>query len=77
VIPFAMLAFLFLLFPTGRLCSRRWGPAAWFVGAVFAATVVDMVVRATRLWQDPFGSFTEAETSAELIVLLFLIVARW
>ncbi|HEV8275346.1 MAG TPA: histidine kinase [Streptosporangiaceae bacterium] len=75
VIPFAMLAFLFLLFPTGRLCSRRWRPAAWFVGAVFAATVVDMVVRATRLWQDPFGSFTEAETPAELIVLLFLIVA--
>jgi hypothetical protein len=75
VIAFAMLAFLFLLFPTGRLCSRRWRPAAWFVGAVFAATVVDMVVRATRLWRDPFGSFTEAETPAELIVLLFLIVA--
>ena len=75
VIPFAMLAFLFLLFPSGRLHSRRWRPAAWFVGAVFAATVVDMIVRATRIWQDPFGSFTEAENPAELTVLAFLIVA--
>ena len=32
VIPFAMLAFLFLLFPTGQLRSPRWRPAAWFVG---------------------------------------------
>jgi hypothetical protein len=75
VIPFAMLAFLFLLFPTGRLHSRRWRPAAWFVGAVFAATVVDMIVRATSIWQDPFGSFTEAENPFELTVLAFLIVA--
>ena len=75
VIPFAMLAFLFLLFPTGRLRSRRWRPAAWFVGAVFATTLVDMVVRATRIWQDPFSSFTEAQTPAELTALLFLILA--
>jgi hypothetical protein len=67
-----MLAFLFLLFPTGRLHSRRWRPAAWFVGAVFAATVVDMIVRATSIWQDPFGSFTEAENPFELTVLAFL-----
>jgi hypothetical protein len=70
-----MLAFLFLLFPTGRLHSRRWRPAAWFVGAVFAATAVEMIVRATRVWRDPFGSFTEAETPVELTTLLILIVA--
>ena len=29
-------AFILLLFPTGRLRSRRWRPAAWFVGAAFA-----------------------------------------
>jgi hypothetical protein len=28
-IPLAMVAFMFLLFPTGRLRSRRWRPAAW------------------------------------------------
>jgi MFS superfamily sulfate permease-like transporter len=42
VIPLAALAFVFLLFPTGRLRSRRWRPAAWFVGgaSVFAAVVL-------------------------------------
>jgi hypothetical protein len=35
-IPVAMLAFLFLLFPTGYVRSRRWLPAAWFVGVAFA-----------------------------------------
>jgi hypothetical protein len=32
VIAVAALAYLFLLFPTGRLRSRRWRPAAWCVG---------------------------------------------
>jgi hypothetical protein len=34
-IPAGGLAFMLLLFPTGRLSSRRWRPAAWFVAAVF------------------------------------------
>jgi hypothetical protein len=32
VIPGAGLAFLFLLFPTGHVRSRRWRPAGWFIG---------------------------------------------
>jgi hypothetical protein len=31
----ALLALLLLLFPTGRLPSRRWRPVAWAAGAVF------------------------------------------
>src|SRR5215468_1377097 len=31
VIPFGVLAFVFLIFPTGQLRSPRWRPAAWFV----------------------------------------------
>jgi hypothetical protein len=42
-----MLAFLFLLFPTGHLRSRRWRPAAWFAGGVFALATVWMLIVAT------------------------------
>ena len=47
-ISLAMVAFLFLLFPTGRLRSRRWRPAAWFVGAVFALSTAAVMAGATR-----------------------------
>jgi hypothetical protein len=56
VIPVAMLAFLFLLFPTGHLRSPRWRPAGWFVGGVFALATVWMLIVATRLWAHPFPS---------------------
>jgi signal transduction histidine kinase len=54
VIPLAMLAFVFLLFPTGQLRSRRWRPAAWSVGAAFALAAVVLLVTATRYWSHPF-----------------------
>src|SRR5215469_5365907 len=54
VIPTAMLAFVLLLFPTGRLRSRRWRPAAWFVGGALALAMAGALVTATRLWARPF-----------------------
>jgi hypothetical protein len=68
----AMLAFLFLLFPTGRLRSRRWRPAAWFVGGAFAFTTVWALIAATRSWAHPFNSSSSA---AGLIALLYLMTA--
>jgi hypothetical protein len=53
-IPAAGLAFMLLLFPTGRLSSRRWRPAAWFVAAVFTLDAAAQVARASRVWADPF-----------------------
>ena len=55
-IPVAMLAFLFLLFPTGRLRSRRWRPAAWLVGGAFALATVGALITATYTWASPFAS---------------------
>ena len=58
VIPVAMLAFVLLLFPTGRLRSRRWRPAAWFVGGAFALATAGALVTATRVWARPFNTST-------------------
>ena len=55
-IPAAALAFILLLFPTGRLYSRRWRPAMWFVAAVFTLDLAAQVVRACRVWADPFAA---------------------
>jgi hypothetical protein len=56
VIPVAMLAFLFLLFPTGSVRSRRWRPAAWFVGGVFTIAIGWALIAATNLWARPFAT---------------------
>ncbi len=61
VIPVAMLAFVFLLFPTGHARSRRWRLAGWFNGGVFTLATVSGVIAATRAWAHPFTSpFTQA-----------------
>jgi len=74
VIPFAMLTFVFLLFPTGHLRSRRWRPAAWSVAVAFALAAVVLLVTATRYWSDPFISFSSG-TPADLTAAFGLIVA--
>jgi len=66
VIPVAMLAFLFLLFPTGYLRSQRWRPAAWFTGAVFGFATVWGIIAATSMWAHPFTSSSPGGLSAVL-----------
>jgi hypothetical protein len=70
----AMLAFLFLLFPTGRLRSRRWRPVAWLVGGAFAVTVAATLVIVTSFWADPF-SVSSPGSSAGLITALYIMTA--
>ena len=56
VIPLAMLAFVFLLFPTGRLRTRRWRPAAWFAGGALALAAAGALLAASRVWAHPFAA---------------------
>jgi hypothetical protein len=72
VIATAMLAFLFLLFPTGRLRSRRWRPVAWLVGGAFAVTAAATLVIASSFWADPFTSSSPG-SSAGLIASLYVM----
>ena len=50
VIAVAMLGFLFLMFPTGELRSRRWRPAAWFAGIAFALATLCTLIAASSEW---------------------------
>ena len=75
VIPIALVAFAFLLFPTGRLRSRRWLPAGWFVGVTFGLGTLATLIGATRSWSHPFAAFSQAVTPGVVIVLLILLPA--
>ena len=55
IVPTGAFAFVLLLFPDGRLLSRRWRPAAWLVAAVYALDTVGFISRASRVWLDPFA----------------------
>jgi len=75
VIQVALLAFLLLLFPTGRLRSRRWLPAAWFVAGAYTLTGLSQLVRATRVWSDPFSPFPHGQLPGALAVIQILLPA--
>jgi hypothetical protein len=70
-IPLGLLAFFFLLFPTGNLPSPRWRPAAWFVAGSFALVLATELVFSTRSWNDPFRA---SSLGASPIVPLLLVV---
>jgi hypothetical protein len=74
----AMLAFLFLLFPTGRLRSRRWRLAAWLVGGAVALTAVSALIAATRTWAHPFslsGPGTPAGLTGVLVLMSTVLLS--
>jgi signal transduction histidine kinase len=71
-IPNGLLAFLFLLFPTGHLPSRRWRPVAWVVGAVCVFYTVIVIVWATITWSVPWGP-TPTSSVANLVRLVLVV----
>jgi signal transduction histidine kinase len=75
VIDIAILAFVFLLFPTGQLRSRRWRPAAWSVGAAFALAAVVLLVTATGYWSRPFVLSGGGTPPTDLTAVFLLMAA--
>jgi len=73
LVPIGTVVFLFLLFPTGRLRSRRWVPVAWFEAAILAFALVASVVEATRYYSRPFTMYGGGQTPALLQVDNLLI----
>jgi signal transduction histidine kinase len=69
ILPVGVLAFLFLLFPTGHIRSRRWRPAFVVVTVAAALLFVSSLVGATQMWNDPFAS----PTGSALLGLLFVV----
>jgi signal transduction histidine kinase len=74
-VPIGLLAFLFLLFPTGNLPSPRWRPTAWFIAGSFAAFAATEIVVQTRSWNDPFSaSFGLSAIVVPLLVLAIVSI---
>jgi signal transduction histidine kinase len=74
-IPLGLLAFFFLLFPTGDLPSRRWRPAAWFVAGSFALIVATELVSSTRSWTDPYRASSLGTSPIGLLLVVPLAVS--
>ncbi len=76
----AATALLFLLFPHGRLPSRRWRPFVWLIGAVTLAYVVATAFNAGPLYyfpdiENPLGlADTTAVVDAAGVVAIGLIL---
>ena len=73
LVPIGTVVFLFLLFPTGRLRSRRWVPVAWFEAAILAFALVLSIVEATRYYSRPFAMYGGGQAPALLQVENLLI----
>jgi signal transduction histidine kinase len=67
-----ILALLFLLFPTGRVRSRRWRPIRWLILGSAALTTGVSIVFATISWNDPFSLGTSQGAGGGYVVFLFV-----
>jgi signal transduction histidine kinase len=74
-IAICLLPFLFLLFPTGHMPSRRWRPVAWLASIGLLCLTAGSITLATRVWSDPFAGSEDAARELPGLVLLIFSVA--
>jgi signal transduction histidine kinase len=72
-----LLPFLFLLFPNGRLPSRRWRPVTWLSAAVLICLTFGSGIFAAQIWSNPFAGSEEATTGSlpQIVVTVFFAAA--
>ena len=75
LISLGVLAFLFLLFPTGHLRSQRWRPVGWFVGGAFTLVTATALLFATLAWKDPFSQSSSGGPPGLFLFLLPVVTA--
>ena len=87
IFTFAPMFFLVLLFPDGRLPSRRWRPVLWAMFAVTAGWVAQQLQVGTRIdggltnalyaagvsYPTPFGIFPRHGWFSDLLVVVFAV----
>ena len=75
LVPIFTVVFLFLLFPSGRLRSRRWLPVAWVEAAIFVLVLIASIVAATRYYSRPFALYGSGQVPALLHLGQLLVPA--
>jgi hypothetical protein len=87
IFTFTSMFFLVLLFPDGRLPSRRWRPVLWVMFAVTAGWVAQQLQAGTRIdggltnalyaagvsYPTPFGIFPRRGWFSDLLVVVFAL----
>ena len=74
ILSFIALAFVFLLFPTGHLPSRRWRPVAWFTAFASVLLAAIPLVGASRVWSDPFTASASSGLLGPAFVAVLVVV---
>jgi signal transduction histidine kinase len=74
LIALGTLPFLFLLFPTGHVLSRRWRPVAWFVGCAFLPATATIIIFSVGAWTHPYNQPSSGSNFPFLFVFILPIV---
>ena len=73
ITPYAMLAYVILLFPTGQPGSPRWRPALWLVGGALTLATLEMLAKATSIWGTPYILLREAGSQPVLAEVVLVV----
>jgi hypothetical protein len=68
---FALFTFFFLLFPNGRLPSRRWRPVAWLAGFALGGILFGAFAPGSLLTSEVENPFGAAGTTGDIVAAVY------